>query len=94
VLIVAGWACSAHFFVRREDMQESTTTNHGYVSYLVTKKKLAIDDISGKCIYQTKLSPTLEAKHFQWQKARYDGLAVGRKRDKGWWNALNSQRQW
>jgi hypothetical protein len=61
---------------------------------LVTKKKLAIDDISGKCIYQKNLSPTLEAKYFQWRKARYDGLAVGRKRDKGWWNALDSQRQW
>ena len=40
------------------------------------------------------LSPTLEAKYFQWRKARYDGLAVGRKRDKGWWNDLDSQKQW
>jgi hypothetical protein len=76
-------------------MQESTTTNRCYVSYLVTKKKLAIDYISGKCIYQKILSPTLEAaKYFQWRKAMYDGLAVGRKWDKGWWNTLDSQRQW
>jgi hypothetical protein len=60
---------------------------------LVTKKNLAIDDISGKCISQKNLSSTLEARYFQWRKASYDGLAVGRKRDKGWWNALDSQRQ-
>jgi hypothetical protein len=61
---------------------------------LVTQKKLAIDDVRGKCISQKTLSPTLEAKYFQWRKARHDGLAVGRKRDKGWWNALDSQGQW
>jgi hypothetical protein len=76
------------------DMQESTTTNRCDVSYLVTKKNLAIDDISGKCIYQQNFSPMLGAKYFQWRKARYDGLAVGQKRDKGWWNAPDSQRQW
>jgi hypothetical protein len=37
---------------------------------------LAIDNISGKCIYQKNLSPALEAKYFQWRKARYDGFAV------------------
>jgi hypothetical protein len=42
--------------------------------------------------YQKNLSSTLEAKYFQWQKARYDGLAVCRKRDKGWWNALDFQK--
>ena len=75
-------------------MQQSTTINRCNVSYLVTKKRQAIDDISGRYISQTNLSPTLEAKYFQWRKARYDGLAVGRKRDKGWWNALDSQKQW
>ena len=75
-------------------MQESTTINRCDVSYLVNKKRQTIDDISGKCIYQKHLSPMLEAKYFQWRKARYDGLAVGRIRDKGWWNVLDSQKQW
>ena len=75
-------------------MQDSTTINRCDVSYLVIKKRQAIDDISGKCVDQKNLSPTLEAKYFQWRKARYDGLAVGRIRDKGWWNALDSQKQW
>ena len=32
--------------------------------------------------------------NIQWRKERYDGLAIGRKRDNGWWNALDSQKQW
>ena len=75
---LAGWASSAHLHENRMML---------VVSSLVTKKKLAIDDTSGKCICQKNLSPTLEAKYFQWRKARYDGLAVGQKRDKGWRNA-------
>ena len=62
-------------------MQDSTTINHCDVSYSVNKKRQAIDDISGKCVDQKNLSLTLEAKYFQWRKARYDGLAVGRIRD-------------
>ena len=76
---LAGWASSAQFARQIAAML--------VVSSLVTKKKLAIDDTSGKCICQKNLSPTLEAKYFQWRKARYDGLAVGQKRDKGWRNA-------
>ena len=51
------------------------------MSYLVNKKRQVIDDISGKCVDQKNLSLTLEAKYFQWRKARYDGLADGRIRD-------------
>ena len=40
------------------------------------------------------MTPAVEAKYFQWRKERYDGLAVGRKRDNGWWNALDSQKHW
>ena len=40
------------------------------------------------------LSQTLEAAYFKWRKARYDGLAAGRKRDKGWWNDLDFQKKW
>ncbi len=27
-------------------------------------------------------------------KARYDDLAVGRKRDKDWWNDVDPRKQW
>jgi hypothetical protein len=40
------------------------------------------------------LNPFLEEKYFQWRKERYSGLAVGRKRDNGWWNDLDSQKKW
>ncbi len=38
------------------------------MSYLVTKQKLALDDISGKFIYQKTLIPTLEAKYFNGER--------------------------
>jgi hypothetical protein len=54
---------------------------------------MSIHDMSGRYISRLSLSPTLEAKYFRWRQARYDGLAVGRKRDKEWWNDLDSQKK-
>ena len=53
-----------------------------------------IEIMSGRYISQMNLSPMLEAEYLKWRKARYDGLAVGRKRDKGWWNDLDSEKHW
>ena len=75
-------------------MQQSQLLNQCNVSDLVSKNRHAIHDISGRYISQMNMSPMLESKYFQWRKARYDGLAEGRKRDKGWWNVLDSQKQW
>jgi hypothetical protein len=36
----------------------------------------------------------IEVKYFQWRKARFDALPVGRRRDKGWWIALSTQKLW
>ena len=60
----------------------------------ITEKRRAIDIMSGRYISQMNLSPMLEAEYLKWRKARYDGLAVGRKRDKGWWNDLDSEKHW
>ena len=75
-------------------MQKSQAMNPCNVSNLVTKKRHDIHDISGRYISEVNSQPELETKYFLWRKARYDGLALGRKRDKGWWNALDSQKQW
>ena len=75
-------------------MQRSETANQCDMSNLITKKRYDTHDMSGRFISQVNLTPALEAKYFQWRKERYDGLAVGRKRDSGWWNALDSQKQW
>jgi hypothetical protein len=75
-------------------MQRSETANQCDMSNLITKKRYDTHDMSGRFISQVNLTPALEAKYFQWRKERYDGLAVGRKRDSGWWNALDSQKLW
>ena len=75
-------------------MQQSQTIYPCDVPYFNSEKRRAIDNKSGRYISQMFLSPTLEAEYFKWRKARYYGLAVGRKRDKGWWNDLNSQMQY
>ena len=75
-------------------MQQSQTINPSDVANLVMEERHSIHDMSGRFISRLVLSPTLEAKYFQWRQARYDGLAIGRKRDKGWWNDLDSQKKW
>jgi hypothetical protein len=50
--------------------------------------------MSGRFISQVILNPLHEEIYFQWRKERYNGLAVGRKRDNGWWNDLDSQKKW
>ena len=72
-------------------MQQSETKNQCHVSNLLTKKHYDNHDKTGKFVSQFN---AVEAKYFQWRKERYDGLAIGRKRDNSWWNALDSQKQW
>ena len=75
-------------------MLQSETKNQCNVSNLITKKRYDNHDMTGKFVSQLNVTPAVEAKYFQWRKERYDGLAVGRKRDNGWWNALDSQKHW
>jgi len=70
------------------------TTDQCNVSDLIKKKRYDTHDMSGRFISQVILNPLLEEKYFQWRKERYNGLAVGRKRDNGWWNDLDSQKKW
>ena len=78
-------------------MQKSQAMNPCNVSNLVTKKLHDIHDTSGRYMSEVNSQPELETKYFLWGKARYYGLALGPKRDKRWWNALDSQKhrqQW
>ena len=64
------------------------------MSNLIKKKRYDTHDMSGRFISQVNQNPLLEEKYFQWRKERYSRLAVGRKRDNGWWNDLDSQKKW
>ena len=70
------------------------TTDQCNVSDLIKKQRYDIHDKSGRFTSQVNLNPFLEEKYFQWRKERYSRLAVGRKRDNGWWNDLDSQKKW
>jgi hypothetical protein len=70
------------------------TTNQCNVSDLIKKKRYDTHDMSGRFISQGNLNPLLEEEKIQWRKERYSGIAVCRKRDNGWWNDLDSQKNW